>query len=360
MTTLDSATYELPHDRPAPGLLGLAERGWLPDALIRAGIRSQCRARLQAEARGGVTEQSRRMTERLQALRTDVLAVHTEAANQQHYELPPAFFQYCLGPRLKYSCAYFRRGDESLEAAELAMLELYAARAQLADGQRVLELGCGWGSLTLWMAERFPHSTIQAVSNSLAQRRYIETQCRLRGIRNVRVLTCDVNRLSLPAGQFDRCVSVEMFEHLRNYETLLARIAAWLTVEGKLFAHVFAHRAYLYPFETQGSDNWMGRHFFTGGQMPAVDTFLWFQRDLGVEGRWLIPGSHYAMTAEHWLANQDRHAVQIRSLFSSVYGPHAAGLWLRRWRMFFLACAETFGYAAGQEWLVAHYRFSRC
>jgi cyclopropane-fatty-acyl-phospholipid synthase len=350
---------ELARDRPAPGLLGLAERGLLPDALVRFGIRRECARRLAQELAGGVSAQEERLQGRLRGLRNARLAEHTAAANAQHYELPPQFFAHCLGGRLKYSCAYYPRGDETLDVAEEAMLALTAQRAQLADGQDILELGCGWGSLTLWMAERYPHARICAVSNSSAQRGYIEAQCRERGLDNVRVLTCDVNRLGLPTEAFDRCVSVEMFEHLRNYQTLFARLAGWLRPQGKLFVHVFAHRTLLYPFETQGAHNWMGRHFFTGGQMPSAETLLWFPRDLGVEERWLLDGRHYQRTANHWLANQDKNRAALLQVLTLAYGAGSAALWQQRWRMFWMACAETFGYARGQEWLIAHLRFAR-
>jgi len=350
---------ELAHDRPAAGLLGLAERGLLPDALLRLGVRQQCALRLRTEGTGGAAAQEARQQLLLAELRASPLAVHTAAANAQHYELPPQFFRLCLGRRLKYSCAYYPRGDETLDEAEEAMLGLYGERAGLADGQEILELGCGWGSLTLWMAERYPHARICAVSNSTAQRQYIEAQCAQRGLTNVSVLTCDVNRLALPAARFDRCVSIEMFEHMRNYQTLLARIAAWLRPEGKLFVHVFAHRILAYPFATEGADNWMGRHFFTGGLMPSADTLLWFQRDLALDARWLLDGRHYQRTADHWLANLDAQREQVHAVLAHAYGEGRAALWAQRWRMFFMACAETFGYARGGEWLIGHYRFVR-
>ena len=263
---------ELAYDRPADGLLGLAERGLLPDALLRLGVRRLCAQRLRDEAAGDPDAAARRNAALVGELRRSPVAIHTDAANRQHYELPPAFFLHCLGPRLKYSGCYYPTGRESLGEAEDAMLALYAERGELTDGQDILELGCGWGSLTLWMAERYPNARITAVSNSTPQRLFIEAQCRERGLANVRVLTCDVNRLELPASAFDRCVSVEMFEHMRNYATLLARIGGWLRADGRLFVHIFCHRTLLYPFETAGEDNWMGRHFFTGGLMPAADT----------------------------------------------------------------------------------------
>ncbi|MGN6519930.1 MAG: SAM-dependent methyltransferase [Dokdonella sp.] len=358
---VDAAVDEslaLPSDRAAPGLLGLAERGLLPDALIRAGIRRLCAERLREEREGGVESSARAYQQRIASLCASPLAIHVDAANRQHYELPPEFFRRCLGPRLKYSACWFERGDETLEHAESAMLERYGERAELADGQDILELGCGWGSLTLWMAERYPNARITAVSNSSSQRAFIEARCRERGLANIRVITCDVNRLQLEPASYDRCVSIEMFEHMRNYDRLLSGIAAWLRPGGKLFVHIFCHRTLMYPFGTAGSDNWMGRHFFTGGLMPSADTLLWFQRSLRIERRWLVDGRHYQRTAEHWLRNQDRAREALRPVMQAAYGD-AAGLWMQRWRMFWMACAELFGYDHGREWMVAHYRFGK-
>jgi len=359
MSTTNVSTDELPHDHAAPGLIGLAERGLVPDALLRLGIRRLCAQRLREERAGGLDAQAARFQQLIDELRRSPVAIHTDAANAQHYELPPAFFEHCLGLRLKYSGAYYPRGDETLDQAEDAMLALYGQRAELVDGLEILELGCGWGSLTLWMAERYPASRITAVSNSRPQREHIQAQCARRGLSNVRVITQDVNTLQLDASQFDRCVSIEMFEHMRNYETLLGRIASWLRPGGKLFVHVFAHRTAMYPFETRGEHNWMGRHFFTGGLMPACDTLLWFQRDLRIEQRWHVDGTHYQRTANHWLQNQDAQREQTMSVLTDAYGQAGAALWFQRWRMFWMACAEMFGYADGQEWLVAHYRFAK-
>lgn len=359
MKALDVAIPVLPEDQPARGLLGLAERGWLPDSAIRRGIRQLCAQRLRTERHGTLSEQAQRYQTLIAMLRQSEIALHTDAANSQHYELPPRFFEFCLGPRLKYSCAYYPRGDETLGEAEEQMLRLYAERAQLGDAQNILELGCGWGSLTLWMAQAYPNASITAVSNSHSQRRHIERACERQGIRNVRVITQDVNSLNLPAAQFDRCVSIEMFEHMRNYERLLQRITSWLRPGGKLFVHIFAHRTLLYPFETAGADNWLGRHFFTGGLMPAADTLLHFQRDLRIDQCWHLDGTHYQRTANDWLRNQDAHRQEVLAVLSDTYGIESAQLWSQRWRMFWMACAELFGYADGQEWLVAHYRFVR-
>jgi len=348
--------------RPSPlaarpfSLLGLAEQGFLPDALIRLGIRRLCAQRLREEHAGGAIAAWTSFQRRIAELRASPLAIHTDAANEQHYELPPRFFELCLGKHLKYSSCHFSHGGESLDAAEAAMLALYGERAELADGLDILELGCGWGSLTLWMARYFPQSRITAVSNSRPQRDYIESRCRTLGIGNVSIINCDVNRLELPATQFDRVVSIEMFEHMRNYDRLLANISGWLRPRGKLFVHIFCHRELLYPFETHGDDNWMGRYFFTGGLMPSADTLLWFQRDLEIEQQWRLSGTHYEKTANAWLANQDAHRDEVLDVLRAVYGD-AAQIWAQRWRMFWMACAELFGFRGGNEWLVGHYRF---
>ena len=349
-------TAEPETDRAAPGLTGLAERGWLPDAVTRLGIRRMCAQRLREETAEGPEIQEANFQALRLSLTRSAIALHTDAANRQHYELPPAFFAHCLGPRLKYSSCYYPTGQETLAQAEEAMLALYVQRAALADGQDILELGCGWGSLTLYLAERFPGSRIVAVSNSRPQREFIQARCAERGLANVRVITCDVNKLELEAASFDRCLSIEMFEHLRNYEVLLQRISGWLRPHGNLFVHIFCHRTLAYPFETHGDDNWMGRHFFTGGLMPSADMLAWFQDDLALEQRWLVDGTHYARTADHWLAGQDRHRAVLMPVLRETYGA-AAPLWFQRWRMFWMACAELFGYDGGREWMVAHYRF---
>lgn len=348
----------LPSDRAAAGLLGMAERGWLPDALIRAGIRRLCAQRLREETQGGQAGQSARLAQRLRALRQGALALHADAANRQHYEVPADFFRLCLGRQLKYSSCYYPTGAETLDQAEDAMLALYGERAALADRQDILELGCGWGSLTLWMAARYPNARITAVSNSHSQRAYILARCAERGLHNVRVITCDVNQLQWQPGAFDRCVSVEMFEHVSNHAALMQRIHGTLRPGGQLFVHIFVHRQLMYPFETQGEDNWMGRHFFTGGMMPSADWLLFFQEHLHLRERWLLDGTHYQRTANHWLANHDAHADAVMAVLRQGYGD-AAPLWNQRWRMFWMACAELFGYDNGQQWLVAHYRFQR-
>ena len=340
-------------------MIELCERGLIPDSLTRYGIRRLCTQRLKDEGAHDASLAQRRYRELLARLGESPIAIETAAANEQHYEVPTRFFQLCLGRRLKYSSCYYPTGRETLDEAEEAMLALYGERAGLADGQEILELGCGWGSLTLWMAERYPNARITAVSNSNGQREHIESICRQRDWTHVRVLTRDVNRLELPSGRFDRCVSIEMFEHMRNYDSLFARIADWLKPDGKLFVHIFCHRQLMYPFETEGEDNWMGRYFFTGGLMPSADTLVDAQTHLPLEQRWLLPGTHYQRTADHWLANQDGHRDEVLAVLREAYGDADARRWHQRWRMFWMACAELFGYDEGREWQVAHYLFAK-
>jgi len=331
-----------------------AERGWVPDALIRFAIRKLLRKRLHEEHVDDVERAAETFARRIEELMHSPVALETDAANQQHYEVPAAFFRSVLGEQLKYSSALFFEGDD-LDCAERRMLELTCRRARLEDGQQVLELGCGWGSLTLWMAGQYPASSITAVSNSASQREWIMQRAEVLGYDNLEVITCDVNRLELDR-RFDRVVSVEMFEHVRNYRELLARIAGWLNDDGLVFVHIFCHRTLMYPFETTGNDDWMGRHFFTGGLMPAADTLAFFQDDLRLERRWLVNGRHYARTARAWLENLDARRRQARAALETVAGDDVDRK-LQRWRMFFMACEELFAYRGGNEWLVGHYRF---
>ena len=339
-------------------LIPLAERGLLPDFLLRAGIRKLCHQRLHDEHAEDASRQQQRFQQLIAMLRDSPIAIETDAANEQHYEVPTEFYLHTLGRNLKYSSCYYPTGGESLDQAEDAMLTLYGERAELANGQRILELGCGWGSLTLWMAAQYPESQITAVSNSATQREHIQEQCRQRGLDNIEIITTDVNDLQLERDSFDRVVSIEMFEHMRNYARLLDNIADWLKPSGKLFVHIFVHRYLMYPFEVQGDEDWMSQYFFTGGIMPSTDTLLHFQDRLNIEQRWLIDGTHYERTSNHWLQRLDQSKQAVMPLLAETYGENQAVKWFNRWRLFFMACAELFGLRNGQEWMVAHYRFT--
>lgn len=346
------------------GLLALGinavERGLVPDLVTRTAIRGLCRRRLCSVRHGQAGEIAAAQAVFVESMRGAPIAPLPHKANEQHYEVPPEFFAAVLGARRKYSCCYWPDAGTTLDEAEAAALSQTCERAGLAEDQEILELGCGWGSLSLWMAERYPTSRITAVSNSVHQRRFIEREAAAQGIENLRVVTADMNefrpdRADGARGTFDRIVSVEMFEHMRNYERLLSRIASWLRPDGKLFVHLFCHRTLSYPFETDGESDWMGRHFFSGGIMPSADLIERFDRDLRVTGHWIWEGGHYRRTAEAWLANLDARRRDVLPILASTYGSDHARVWFHRWRIFFLAVAELFGFARGEEWFVSHY-----
>ena len=337
-------------------LIELVENGRIPDLLTRAGIRLLLLQRLREQAQEGPDQEWQAMMTFVEEMRQSPIALHTQEANEQHYELPPRFFELVLGPHLKYSCCHFPEGVTELGHAEASMLALTCERAQLQDGQQILELGCGWGSLSLWMAKHYPNSSILAVSNSRPQREFIELRAQELGLTNLSVQTCDMNDFSTEQ-HFDRVVSVEMFEHMRNWQSLLERISNWLKPEGKLFIHIFSHRHYAYAFSSEGDSNWMGRYFFTGGIMPSNDLLLYFQKDLLLEQHWVLSGVHYQRTADAWLQMMDSQKGEILQTFRETYGKDA-DVWFQRWRMFFLATSEVWGFRGGNEWLISHYLFN--
>ncbi len=336
--------------------IAFMERGWVPDTAIRAGIRLLLRRRLRALETDGSDRTAQEVSDDfLQRAAAGELALATDKANEQHYELPVEFFRWVLGPRKKYSCCYFERPGDDLATAEVRSLELTCAHAELADGMEILELGCGWGSLSLWMLEQFPHARVVALSNSHSQRHCIEQQAQRLGVADrLEVVTGDIRDYQ-STRRFDRVVSVEMFEHVRNHRVLLERIARWLQPTGRLFVHVFCHRRFAYPFDTEGPANWMGRNFFTGGIMPHHNWLRRFDTHLQQVHTWVWNGEHYARTCRLWIDNMHHHRDRLVPLLDNVYGIGAGRIWFQRWKIFFLACAELFAYRGGDEWFVGHY-----
>ena len=335
----------------------LLEKGLLPDFLIRHGIRRLLRERLDLERTGDAEEVQRRLMAHVETCRNAPIAVETKAANEQHYEVPAAFYEKVLGPHRKYSSGLWQGPADTLAQSEARMLQLTCERGELADGMRVLELGCGWGSLSMWIARNYPNCRVLGVSNSNSQREDIMRRARAEGLANLEIVTQDANVFATDR-TFDRVFSVEMFEHMQNWRTLFQRIAGWLEPQGKMFLHIFTHKNAGYPFVADGDNDWMARHFFTGGQMPADSQVLYFQDDLQVEAHFRVNGSHYQRTSEAWLQNMDRHRAELWPLFGATYGPRQRAMW-HMWRVFFMACAELWGYRGGDEWFVSHYRLRR-
>ena len=337
-------------------LSAVVESSLVPEFVLRLGIRQIVAMRLREQTRGGPAEQTRRRMTLIESMKRGPIAVATAETNRQHYEVPAEFFELVLGPRLKYSGCYWPRDVISLAEAELASLEQVCERAGLRNGQDVLELGCGWGSLSLHAAEKYPASRVVAVSNSAEQKRWIDRRAAEQGLDNLEVITADMNQFEAP-GAFDRILSIEMFEHMRNYGRLLARIAAWMRDDAWLFVHIFAHSRFAYVYDDSGPSDWMAREFFTGGMMPSSSLLLYFQTHVELLDHWTQSGAHYQKTAEAWVANLWARRREISGVLAGSGADRQRQI--ARWRIFFLACAELFGYRGGQEWIIAHYLFGK-
>jgi len=339
-------------------LLLLAEKGLLPDSIIRIGIRMLLNKRLVSLVTGNSEKDQKLKQNFIAAMDKSPVALLPELANEQHYEVPSKFYDLCLGNNKKYSSCYWSKDTLNLNQAEKVALKKTSDHAKLKDGLKILELGCGWGSLTLWMAKKYPKSSITAVSNSASQRAYILLQAKQKKLKNVKVITCDMNNFKTTE-KFDRVVSVEMIEHMRNHRELFSRIANWLKPGGLFFMHIFVHRCQPYLFEVKDKDDWMSQYFFSGGMMPSEDLPLYFQNKLTIEKQWSWSGKHYEKTANAWLDNIDGSRDKALDVLEEIYGRNEANKWLQRWRIFFMACAELWGYKNGSEWRVSHYLFKK-
>ncbi|GAB7362450.1 hypothetical protein MBLNU230_g2772t1 [Neophaeotheca triangularis] len=337
----------------------LLDGGYLPHFVIRRGIRQQLSQRLQSIATTSLSEAYESKMRYVELLHSRPIAIETASANEQHYEVGTSVLSNTLGPRMKYSCCLYPKGNETLAAAEMRMLEDYVTKAELRDGMKIFDLGCGWGSLSLYLAEIFPAAQITAFSNSRTQKAHIDETARAKNLPNLRVVTGDIATFTFDnpdfQNQYDRILSVEMFEHMKNYSLLLQKCDTLLKSGGKLFVHLFAHRSTPYDF----SAGWMSEHFFTGGTMPSADLLLFFQQHLTVRKQWWVSGAHYAKTCEQWLARMLERKEQVWPGLVETYGEGEAARWWNRWQVFYLACAELFAWGGGEEWGVCHYLFEK-
>ncbi len=339
-------------------IFSLLEKNLIPDLLIRVGIRALLRDRLEEENKGSLEKNQEHLNQYIEILKNSPIAINTQDANEQHYEVPTEFYQYVLGKRMKYSGGLWKKDVESLDVSEEDMLALSVERAEIKNGDSILELGCGWGSMSLYLAEKFPKSKVVGVSNSKTQKEYIDAVAREKKFKNLTIITKDMNVFTTK-DKFDKIVSVEMLEHMKNYQVLFKKISSFLKPGGKFFIHIFSHKTFAYPFEVRDESDWMAKYFFTGGMMPSHDLFLHFQDDLSIEKQWTVDGTHYGKTSEAWLKNMDKNKSKIIPIFEKTYGKENVTKWWVYWRVFFLACAELWDYDDGQEWIVSHYLFRK-
>ncbi|KAF6840803.1 cyclopropane-fatty-acyl-phospholipid synthase [Colletotrichum musicola] len=331
------------------------DSGYLPHAVIRMGIRRQLQERINSISSTSLSFDYERKMNFIDKLHTQPIAIETATANKQHYEVGTGVLAACLGPRMKYSCCLYPKGGETLAQAEIAMLQTYVEKAELRDGMSILDLGCGWGSGALYFAEVFPNSSVTAFSNSKTQKEYIDAKAREKGLTNLAVITGNVVDYEFEPQSFDRVVSIELFEHMKNYRLLMAKVGRALKPGGKLFVHIFAHKTTPYDYE----EGWMTTHFFTGGTMPSADLLLYFQDDLKIQKQWWINGQHYSKTCEDWLSKMLAHKKEIWPHLIETYGEENASVWYNRWQIFYMACSELFAYRGGDVWGVAHYLFEK-
>ncbi|AOP36654.1 cyclopropane-fatty-acyl-phospholipid synthase [Leptospira tipperaryensis] len=336
----------------------LMEKDIFPHWLIRFRIRQLLKQRLKDEDKGSLEKNQKHLMEYVNSLKKSPIAIHTGAANEQHYEVPSEFFKLVMGKHMKYSSGFWETENTSFDESERKMLEITCERAQIENGMSVLDLGCGWGSLSLYMAEKFPKSSITGVSNSKSQKKFIDGEAKKRGLKNLTILTADMNEFKI-AKKFDRLVSVEMLEHMKNYERLFEKFSGFLKPKGLFFVHIFTHHKFAYAFDVIDDTDWMSKYFFTGGQMPSHDLFLYFQKDFQIQNQWVVNGSHYAKTSEAWLNGMVQNKDQVRKILSETYGADQAIKWFVYWKVFFMACAELWKFRNGEEWIVSHYLFSK-
>ncbi|KAL3500814.1 hypothetical protein ACH5RR_039907 [Cinchona calisaya] len=352
------AIVQAPYDATVKLMLASLERNLLPDVVIRRFTRLLLAGRLRSGYKPTSEQQLSDLLAFAHSLREMPIAIRTDAAKSQHYELPTSFFKLVLGEHLKYSCCLFSDMSKTLEDAERAMLELYCERSQIKDGHTVLDVGCGWGSLSLYIAQKYSNCKVTGICNSVTQKAHIEEQCRDRQLQNVEIIVADISTFEMDAS-YDRIFSIEMFEHMKNYRDLLKKISSWLNPDGLLFVHHFCHKAFAYHFEDVSDEDWITRYFFTGGTMPSANLLLYFQDDVSVINQWLVNGKHYAQTSEEWLKRMDQNSTSINPIMQSTYGKDSAIKWTVYWRTFFIAVAELFGYNNGEEWMVVHFLFKK-